>query len=144
MQTGTAVAGFSHRVAPFADTSAGVWAVHDTACERHARGEDILLLSIGDPDLPTLPSTIEATIDSLRAGRTHYAPGRGELHLRRVIADIETRASGKDCDPEEIIIFPGATNAIYSALACIADPGDDVVVAEPMYVGYDGIFKSLG
>lgn len=144
MDTEGKVVGFSHRVAPFADPAAGVWAVHDSACERHARGEDILLLSIGDPDLPTLPSTVEATIDSLRQGRTHYAPGRGELPLRRVIADIETRASGKACDPEEVIIFPGATNAIYSTLACIADPGDTIVVAEPMYVGYDGIFKALG
>ncbi|WP_240624342.1 pyridoxal phosphate-dependent aminotransferase [Chromatocurvus halotolerans] len=135
---------FSHRMRAFADDEDGVWAVHDTACERHAKGENIYLLSIGDPDLPTLPSTIEATIDSLRDGRTHYAPGRGELRLRRVIADIEARASGRACDPDEIIIFPGATNAIYTTLACITDPGDAVVVAEPMYVGYDGIFKALG
>ena len=135
---------FSHRMTPFAEEDAGVWAVHDTACERHAQGENIYLLSIGDPDLPTLPSTIEATIGSLRDGRTHYAPGRGELRLRRVIADIEARAAGRACDPDEIIIFPGATNAIYSTLACITDPGDAVVVAEPMYVGYDGIFKALG
>lgn len=135
---------FSHRMAPFADEEAGVWAVHDSACERHARGENIYLLSIGDPDLPTLPSTIEATIRSLRDGRTHYAPGRGEMGLRRVIADIEARASGRACDPDEVIIFPGATNAIYSTLACMTDPGDAVIVAEPMYVGYDGLFKALG
>lgn len=144
MPTKQFAARFSDRMTPFADEEAGVWAVHDTACVRHARGENIYLLSIGDPDLPTLPSTIEATIESLRDGRTHYAPGRGELHLRRVIAGIEARASGRPCDPDEVIIFPGATNAIYSTLACITDPGDDVVVAEPMYVGYDGIFKALG
>ncbi|MEQ9463543.1 MAG: pyridoxal phosphate-dependent aminotransferase [Haliea sp.] len=126
------------------DDGQGVWGVHDRACEMAARGEPVCLLSVGDPDLPTLPSTIDAAIDSLERGRTHYAPGRGELSLRRTIAAIEANASDKPCDPDEIVIFPGATNAIYSVLACLVDPGEDVVVAEPMYVGYDGLFRALG
>lgn len=126
------------------DDGPGVWGLHERACEMAARGEPVCLLSVGDPDLPTLPSTIVAAISSLERGRTHYAPGRGELSLRRTIAEIETRASGKPCHPDEIVIFPGATNAIYSVLACLVDPGEDVVVAEPMYVGYDGLFRALG
>ncbi|MEH6586504.1 MAG: pyridoxal phosphate-dependent aminotransferase [Halioglobus sp.] len=120
-----------------------VWAVHDEALVRQAAGEDIYLLSVGDPDLATLPATVRAAIDSLEKGRTHYAPGRGELGLRQIIADIELRASEKPCDPDEVVIYPGATNAIYSVLACLLDIGDDIVVMEPMYVGYDGIFRAL-
>ncbi|MEP5568330.1 MAG: pyridoxal phosphate-dependent aminotransferase [Halioglobus sp.] len=120
-----------------------VWAVHDEALERQAQGEDVYLLSVGDPDLATLPATVRAAIDSLEKGRTHYAPGRGELGLRKIIADIELRASEKPCDPGEVVIYPGATNAIYSVMACLLDTGDDIVVMEPMYVGYDGIFKAL-
>lgn len=120
-----------------------VWAVHDEALARQAEGEDVYLLSVGDPDLATLPATIRAAIDSLEKGRTHYAPGRGELGLREIIADIELRASEKPCDPDEVVIYPGATNAIYTVLACLLDTGDDIVVMEPMYVGYDGIFKAL-
>lgn len=120
-----------------------VWAVHDKALERKAAGEDVYLLSVGDPDLATLPTTVRAAIDSLEKGRTHYAPGRGELRLRQVIAEIEIKASVKPCDPDEVVIYPGATNAIYTVLACLLDPGDDIVVMEPMYVGYDGIFRSL-
>jgi arginine:pyruvate transaminase len=119
------------------------WAVHDEAQARKAAGEDIYLLSVGDPDLATLPGTVRAAIDSLEKGRTHYAPGRGELALREIIADIEYRASGKPCDPDEVVIYPGATNAIYSVLACLLDPGNEVVVIEPMYVGYEGIFNAL-
>lgn len=125
------------------DDGPGVWGLHERACEMAARGEPVCLLSVGDPDLPTLPSTVAAAISSLERGRTHYAPGRGELNLRQTIAAIETSASGKPCDPDEIVIFPGATNAIYSVLACLVDPGEDVVVAEPMYVGYDGLFRAL-
>ena len=69
-----------------ADDSAG-WAVHDEALAREAAGEDIYLLSVGDPDLDTLPSTVRAAIDALEKGRTHYAPGRGELALREAVAE---------------------------------------------------------
>ena len=139
--------GFSGRVSHLAhrlrDDGPDVWGIHDRACAMAERGEQVFLLSVGDPDLPTLPSTIEAAVNSLKQGRTHYAPGRGEISLRRTIAAIEARASDKACDPDEIVIFPGATNAIYSVLACLVDPGEDVVVAEPMYVGYEGLFRAL-
>jgi arginine:pyruvate transaminase len=125
------------------DAGAGVWDVHDRAVAMAARDEPVYLLSVGDPDLPTLPSTIRAAIDSLEKGRTHYAPGRGEINLRKTIASIEAASSGKPCDPDEVVIFPGATNAIYSVMACLLNPGDDVVVAEPMYIGYEGIFRAL-
>jgi len=120
-----------------------VWAVHDQALVRQAEGENIYLLSVGDPDLATQATTIGAAIDGLEKGRTHYAPGRGELGLRQIITDIESRTSGKPCDPDEIVIYPGATNAIYSVLACLLDAGDDIVVMEPMYIGYEGIFRAL-
>jgi len=125
------------------DSDTGVWDVHDRAVAMAERDEPVYLLSVGDPDLPTLPSTIRSTIDSLEKGRTHYAPGRGEINLRTTIAGIETAASGKHCDPDEIVIFPGATNAIYSVLACLMNPGDDIVLAEPMYIGYEGILRAL-
>ncbi len=134
------ISGLSQRLAP---STGGLWAVHELATEQYARGEDVYLLSVGDPDLATLPSTIRAAIDSLEKGRTHYAPGRGEPGLRRIIAEIEIASTGKQTEPDNIIIFPGATNAIFSVLSCLLDPGDEIIVAEPMYIGYDGIFKAL-
>jgi arginine:pyruvate transaminase len=125
------------------DTS-GVWAVHERACALQAAGEEVYLLSVGDPDLPTLPSTVAHAIDSLREGRTHYAPGAGERRLREVIAGIEERSAGRPCNPDDIIVFPGATNAIYGVMSCLLDPGDEVIVAEPMYIGYRGLFAALG
>jgi arginine:pyruvate transaminase len=121
----------------------GVWAVHDRAREMAERGEDVYLLSVGDPDLATLPSTIHAAIDSLKRGRTHYAPGMGELHLRQTISEIEIRSTGRFTAPDNVVIFPGATNAIYTVMACLLNPGDEVVIAEPLYIGYLGIFKAL-
>ncbi|GAB3102982.1 pyridoxal phosphate-dependent aminotransferase [Aestuariicella hydrocarbonica] len=124
--------------------SSSVWEVHDKACAMAARGEDVILLSVGDPDLDTHPDTVDYAIQQLKKGRTHYAPGMGELSLREVIADIESRTSKRQCGPENILICPGATNAIYTVMSCLLNVGDEVVVADPMYVGYFGIFDSVG
>jgi arginine:pyruvate transaminase len=68
----------------------------------------------------------------------------GELNLRQTIADIETQASGKVTTPDEVIIFPGATNAVFSVLSCLLDPPDELIVVEPAYVGYQSIFQAIG
>lgn len=126
------------------DTGKDLWQVHNEAMARHANGEDIILMSVGDPDLPTIERIIEHAVTSLYRGRTHYSPGMGELHLREVIADIETQASGKTTTPDEVIIFPGATNAIFTTLSCLLDSDDELVITEPAYVGYQGIFHAVG
>ncbi|MEH6515847.1 MAG: pyridoxal phosphate-dependent aminotransferase [Halioglobus sp.] len=125
------------------DTST-LWGVHDKACALQAAGEDIILFSIGDPDLPTLDIISNHAIESLKAGRTHYSPGAGEVELRQAIADIEDRASGKRTQIDQIVIHPGGTNAIYTTLSCLLDEGDDIVIPSPMYVGYQGLLGALG
>ena len=125
------------------DTST-VWGVHDSACALQAAGEDIILFSIGDPDLPTLDFIVDHAIDSLKAGRTHYSPGAGEKNLRQAIADIETGASGKITSIDQIVVHPGGTNAIFTTLSCLLDEEDDIVIPAPMYVGYQGLLGALG
>lgn len=125
------------------DTSK-VWGVHDKATALQARGEDIILFSIGDPDLPTLDITVNHAVDSLKAGRTHYSPGAGEVELRQAVAAIETRASGKNTDIDQIVIHPGGTNAIFTTLSCLLNEGEDIVIPSPMYVGYQGLLAATG
>ncbi len=125
------------------DTST-LWGVHDKACALQTEGEDIILFSIGDPDLPTLDIIANHAIESLKAGRTHYSPGAGEVELRQAIADIENRASGKHTQIDQIVIHPGGTNAIYTTLSCLLNEGDDIVIPSPMYVGYQGLLGALG
>ncbi|MFT4825277.1 MAG: arginine:pyruvate transaminase [Halioglobus sp.] len=125
------------------DTSA-LWGVHDKACAAKALGEDVILFSIGDPDLPTLPFIVDHAIDSLKAGRTHYSPGAGEIELRQAIANIETGASGKTTSIDQIVVHPGGTNAIFTTLSCFLNEGDDIVIPSPMYVGYQGLLGAIG
>ena len=125
-------------------TGTDLWQVHTLAMQRLADGEDIIMMSVGDPDLATIERIIEHAVTSLYRGRTHYSPGMGELNLRQTIADIETQSSGKLTTTDEVIIFPGATNAVYSVLSCLLDADDELIVAEPTYIGYQGIFQAIG
>ena len=125
------------------DTSE-LWGVHDKACALQAAGEDIILFSIGDPDLPTLDFIVDHAVASLKAGRTHYSPGAGEKELRQAIADLESGASGKTTNIDQIVIHPGGTNAIFTTLSCFLDEGDDIVIPSPMYVGYQGLLGAIG
>lgn len=135
---------FSRSIERLAIDTSTAWGVHEEASALKAKGKDIILFSIGDPDLPTLDITVDHAIASLRAGRTHYSPGAGEKPLRQAIADIESRTSGHITSIDQIVIHPGGTNAIYTTLSCLLDEGDDIIIPTPMYVGYQGLLAALG
>lgn len=119
------------------------WGVHNDALELQRQGEDVVVLSIGDPDFRTPEPIIDNAVSHLRVGRTHYSPALGELSLRRAVADYETRVSPHVCSVDEVSIFPGVTAGIYAVMSCLLDPGDGVIVVDPMYVGYEPIFNAL-
>jgi len=121
-----------------------MWAVHYDALARKQAGEDIILLSVGDPDFDTPAYISDYVIQQINAGRTHYSPAAGEPELRGAIADLETDNVGYSISPEQVVIFPGGTATLFATLACILNPGDGVVIPEPMYVGYHGITEALG
>ena len=121
-----------------------VWAVSDRAAGMAAAGADVIKLCVGDPDFDTPAPIHEAVASSLAAGRTHYSPAQGELELRSAIADLETRTSRHPCSPEDVVIFPGATNALYTIFSCLLNVGDELLVPEPMYVGYVGFLAAIG
>jgi len=119
------------------------WAVHNDALDMQRRGEDVVILSIGDPDFRTPEPIIDNAVSHLKVGRTHYSPALGELGLRRAVADYETRVSPHACSVDEVSIFPGVTPGIFAVMSCLLNPGDGVVVIDPMYVGYEPIFSAL-
>ncbi|MCZ6828055.1 MAG: aminotransferase class I/II-fold pyridoxal phosphate-dependent enzyme [Gammaproteobacteria bacterium] len=121
----------------------GAWDVHDRAREMEREGQDVILLCVGDPDFRTPEPIIDNAVSYLRVGRTHYSPALGEMKLRRAVADMETQTSPHPCSAEEVAIFPGATNALHAVMSCLLDPGDEVVIPEPMYVGYGTIMSCL-
>ena len=135
---------FSSFVDRIAGEGAEAWQIHDAARAAKARGEDVLMLSIGDPDFAT-PSTIcEAAITAIRAGDTHYTDMAGRDTLRREIIKRHNRRTGLDFGIENVVVLSGAQCALYSACQCIAQAGDDVMILDPAYVTYEAVVRATG
>jgi aspartate/methionine/tyrosine aminotransferase len=105
---------------------------------RHqAGGNTVVSLMRGQPDSPTPLHIVEAAERSLRAGRTGYPDNQGEPALRRAVAARLLRAHGLSYDPQsEILITDGATCGIAVALGATIEPGDDVLLPDPIYDAY--------
>ena len=95
-------------------------------------------LTIGEPDFDT-PQVIRDTAEAaLRENRTHYAPNLGMPHLRNAIAESE------HVKPEQVLITIGATQALFTALLGILNPGEEIIVPTPGFGLYEGIATVAG
>jgi arginine:pyruvate transaminase len=136
------------RYAPFVhrleNKGSRAWELHGRAWERVAAGHDVIQLSIGDPDFDTPSPVVEAAVTALRSGRTHYSWIEGTPELRRAIAGYVRRTTGLAADPDRVVAVQGAQGGLYSAMVCLAGPGDEVIVPEPMYVTYEAVVGASG
>lgn len=135
---------FSSRIERLDGEGSEAWVTHERAVERMHRGDEIILLSIGDPDFETPASIRQAAVDALAAGRTHYSPCAGEPALRSAIAGRASKTIGSPVDPGQVIIYPGAQAALFALAQCLFDPGDEVIVPEPTYVTYEAMLGAAG
>jgi aspartate aminotransferase len=109
----------------------------------HGRS-DILHLEFGEPDFPTPTHIVDAALRSLREERQAYGPSNGLRSLREAIAARVARVSGFAPAPEQIVVTPGGTGALMVSLLCLTSPGDDVLVPDPAWAGYDGMLAVAG
>jgi len=127
------------------DTPAAyAWSIHDKARRRRDNGEDIILLSVGDPDFETPAAITQAAVKSLEAGRTHYGFFAGEPALRQAIADRHAALTGQTLSPDQVVICPGAQNGLFAAVLCLVEPGDEVLEPDPRYVTYESVVDACG
>ena len=124
--------------------SAYVWNIHYQARERREAGEDVIVLTVGDPDFETPPAIVDEAERSMRRGRTRYGPTAGEPPLREAIARHHQRTTGQPAGAENVVVFAGAQSALFASVLCLADPGDEIAVFEPRYVTYDGVIETPG
>ncbi len=83
------------------------WDLHLAARDRIASGADIVEMTIGEPDVPVPAELMERSISSMRAGRTGYSDGRGEINLRRALAESYSASRGREFEPDNFLCFPG-------------------------------------
>src|SRR5439155_5811144 len=123
---------------------AGAWGVHMEAARLRDAGRDVIFLTVGDPDQPPPEPVIDATIEALRRHRTGYSSIIGYPRVRQAIAARFERRTGQPCSADNVVVTPGAQGGVFCALHCLAGPGDEVIVPEPIYNTYEAVIGASG
>jgi aspartate aminotransferase len=109
------------------------------------QGKDIVHLEIGEPDFDTPANVIEAGVDALHKGWTHYGPAAGLPDLRQTIADYVSRTRKVKVSPDEVVVVPGGKPIIFFTILALIDEGDEVIYPNPGFPIYESMINySLG
>lgn len=126
-------------------TSTAVNRVLAEARQLQALGRQLVSLMRGQPDTPTPEPIVEAAIKALRDGRTGYPDNQGEPALRQAVAGKLLRENGLTYNPDrEILVTDGATCGLAAALAVLLNPGDEVLLPDPIYDAYGSAIALWG
>ena len=110
-----------------------------------AEMEDVISLSVGEPDFSTPWHIREEAIRTLEKGRTWYSPNAGFLALREAISGYVSRHSHVTYDPKtEVLVTVGGSEAIDLCFRALITPGDEVLIPEPAFVCYDPLTRMAG
>lgn len=112
--------------------------------EKERDGANIIHFEIGDPDFPSPPNVIEAGCRALYQGYTHYADSSGDFELRNAITKSNKRIRGFEPDIDQVLVAAGANPIIFYATACVANPGDEVIIPDPCFSTYISVMRFLG
>jgi len=108
------------------------------------QGKEIVHLEIGEPDFDTPKNVIEAAVDALHKGWTHYGPSAGLPELRQAIAADVSRSRGVQVASDEVVVVPGGKPIIFFTLLALADVGDEVIYPNPGFPIYESMIRYLG
>jgi aminotransferase len=106
--------------------------------------EDVIHLSIGQPDLKPPEHVVEAAVDALLAGQTGYTMDAGLPELLEALAEYYGERYNRTLVPENIMITTGATEALYLALTATSAPGREFIVPEPSFMLYAPLIRMNG
>lgn len=123
---------------------ASKWAVHFAGRRRASDGDQVIFLSIGEPDLPPPPAVVEQAVTSLRSGRTRYTSGRGENAALDAVAGHLQRRSGLEVGRDNVACTSGTQHALFAAITTLAQHGDEVLVPDPHYATYEAVVAASG
>lgn len=108
-----------------------------------ADGADVVNLTGGEAEFPTVAPAADAAVAAIEEGFTRYTPAAGMRALRRAVADhLDT--AGLHYGPENVLITAGAKQALFHAFMALVDPGDEVLVPAPYWVSYPEMIRLAG
>src|SRR5271169_4592961 len=108
------------------------------------QGRSIIHLEIGEPDFDTPANVIEAGVDALHKGWTHYGPSAGLPELRQTIADYVSRTRSVKVSPEEVVVVPGGKPIIFFTILALIDEEDEVIYPNPGFPIYESMINYVG
>jgi aspartate/methionine/tyrosine aminotransferase len=108
------------------------------------QGRSIVHLEIGEPDFDTPPNIVEAAVEALRAGWTHYGPSAGLPELREAIAQDVSLSRGVEVSPDEVVVVPGGKPVIFYTMLALIDEGDEVIYPNPGFPIYESMINYSG
>jgi aspartate/methionine/tyrosine aminotransferase len=118
--------------------------VIDKVKRLEAQGKNIVHLEIGDPDFGTPLNIVEAAKQSLDRGETHYVSSWGMTEFVEAIQQTTMRSRGFLPDTNQVLVTPSANIAIFYAVFCLSNPGQEVLVPDPGFPTYLSAIRMCG
>ncbi len=114
------------------------------AKELETQGREIIHLEIGEPDFDTPSNIIEAAVQALWSGYTHYTPAAGIPALRQAIAEHVSRTRGIEVSPDQVVVTPGAKPIMFFTILALVEAGDEVICPNPGFPIYESMICFVG
>ena len=123
----------------------GTVALADKVRKLESEGKRIIPLHTGDPDFATPEPIVNAALEAMHAGFTHYSNSRGLDELRKSISEyLVTRGLINYNSANEILVTHGGIHAYFLALSSIIERGDEVIIPDPTWMSHFNIIKLVG
>ena len=107
-------------------------------------GHNVIHLELGEPDFDTPKNIIEAGVDAMRSGYTHYSPALGLAPFREAISNYVNSYKDLQTTADNIVVTPGAKPIPYYTFLSLVKPGDEVILPSPGFVVYEPIVRYCG
>lgn len=108
------------------------------------QGSEIIHFEIGDPDFDSPSNIVNAVLESIKRGETHYTDSSGLFELKVAAAATTQNSRGFKPDLDQLLVTPGANYQIRLAIGCIINPGDEAIIPDPSFVSYQSLLKNAG
>jgi aspartate aminotransferase len=109
-----------------------------------AQGREVVHLEIGEPDFDTPSNIVEAGIQALRQGQTHYTPSAGIPQLREAIAEEVSTTRGIEVHPDQVVVTPGGKPIMFFTILALCEKGDEVIYPNPGFPIYGSMINFVG
>ncbi len=107
-------------------------------------GNNIIHFELGDPDFDTPANISNEAIKAIQNGHTHYAPSRGIHEFQVAIQNTTYKSRGFKPSLNQTLVTPGGNPVIFLAIACSANPGDEVIIPDPGFPTYFSSINACG